>query len=277
MLKPADGIEAFLADSAGRYVAGRTWLYWRADAELVGFVLWGRPDEDDVRRLLRVLDVEQGPGVPRHVSLVDARRLEGVDSNAFAALADFLAPRWKSLGEALARQAVVRPSKGLAGTVVAGFYQVLVPPYSVRVFAEPLCALPWLGQGSPQLVAELDRLQEKASGAPAVVRAVRDAVRPRLATVDLPSVARSLGMSERTLQRRLNEAGTTFQTEYHHTQLACAEPLLLDTDMKLTAVALEVGCASLQHFSALFRKHYGESPSAWRLARRPGTSTDGEA
>ncbi len=38
--------------------------------------------------------------------------------------------------------------------------------------------------------------------------------------------------------------------------------------MKLTAVAVEVGCASLQHFSSLFRKLVGESPSTWRDLHR---------
>ena len=46
--------------------------------------------------------------------------------------------------------------------------------------------------------------------------------------------------------------------------------LLLESDAKLTSVAVEVGCASLQHFSSLFRKLTGESPSAWRARHRQG-------
>jgi len=44
--------------------------------------------------------------------------------------------------------------------------------------------------------------------------------------------------------------------------------MLADTNEPLTNIALEVGCASLQHFSALFRKHVGEAPSSWRKRHR---------
>jgi len=40
--------------------------------------------------------------------------------------------------------------------------------------------------------------------------------------------------------------------------------LLADTDHKITSIAFEVGCASLQHFSTLFRKATGVAPSEWR-------------
>nr|WP_286202601.1 helix-turn-helix transcriptional regulator [Comamonas sp. JC664] len=73
-----------------------------------------------------------------------------------------------------------------------------------------------------------------------------------------------MGMSERTLQRRLKEADTSFQSELNAVQVRMAQTLLRESDMKLTAVAVEVGCASLQHFSSLFRKLVGESPSGWR-------------
>ncbi len=79
-------------------------------------------------------------------------------------------------------------------------------------------------------------------------------------------------MSERTLQRRLKEEDTSFQAELNNVQMRTAQQLLLETDMKLTAVAVEVGCASLQHFSSLFRKLVGESPSTWREQHRKGTS-----
>jgi AraC-like DNA-binding protein len=102
----------------------------------------------------------------------------------------------------------------------------------------------------------------------------------RLPDVNLSEVARELGMSERTLQRRLKEAGTSFQAELNAVQVRMAQSLLRETDMKLTAVAVEVGCASLQHFSSLFRKLVGDSPSAWRnkaLGKAPPESEAEEA
>src|SRR5262249_20264346 len=48
----------------------------------------------------------------------------------------------------------------------------------------------------------------------------------------------------------------------------CAQQMLADTDEKITSIALEVGCASLQHFSTLFRKATGVSPKEWRERAR---------
>jgi AraC-like DNA-binding protein len=44
---------------------------------------------------------------------------------------------------------------------------------------------------------------------------------------------------------------------------------MLESNDPLTAIALDAGFASLQHFSAAFRKLTGASPSAWRAANQP--------
>jgi transcriptional regulator GlxA family with amidase domain len=71
-------------------------------------------------------------------------------------------------------------------------------------------------------------------------------------------------VSQRTLQRRLCAAGTTFKDELLRARVRAAQTLMLTSEDNLTAIALEVGCASLQHYSALFRRLIGVSPSAWR-------------
>jgi AraC-like DNA-binding protein len=43
--------------------------------------------------------------------------------------------------------------------------------------------------------------------------------------------------------------------------------LLADTDSALTEIAYDVGCASPQHFSTLFRRVSGVAPSTWRARR----------
>jgi transcriptional regulator GlxA family with amidase domain len=49
-----------------------------------------------------------------------------------------------------------------------------------------------------------------------------------------------------------------------------AERLLRDTSSSLGAVAVEIGCASQQHFSTLFKRLTGESPSAFRTRTTEG-------
>jgi AraC-like DNA-binding protein len=43
--------------------------------------------------------------------------------------------------------------------------------------------------------------------------------------------------------------------------------LLASTQLKISAIAAEVGCQSAQHFSALFRRARGMTPQQFRAAR----------
>ena len=268
-VRAADGIDDYLGDPIGRYLAGENFLHWSASMELCGFILWGKPGEAQIQRLTRVLDVELAPAVP-HMSLVDARRVEAPDANGLTVLVKYMRPRISSFAQTVKRQALLRPD-GLTGAVVSGFYGLVSPGYPTRAFAEPEEALTWLGQPAPKaraLLGELDALVTETMGQSPLIAQLHRVLRSRLSEVHLAEVARDMGMSERTLQRRLREAGTSFQAELNTVQVRTAQALLLESDAKLTAVAVEVGCASLQHFSGLFRKLTGESPSAWRARHR---------
>lgn len=86
-------------------------------------------------------------------------------------------------------------------------------------------------------------------------------------TCSIYEVARRFGMSQRTLQRRLQELGTSFQREISAAQMRTAMRLMRETGNPLKWIAIESGFASLQHFSSSFRARVGESPSAWRAGR----------
>jgi AraC-like DNA-binding protein len=268
-VRPAAGLDDYLQNPIGRYLMGENFLHWYASPEVCGLALWGRPREAHIYRLTQVLDVEIAPAMP-HVSLVDARRLEAPDATALAILVKYMVSRFADFARTVRRQALLRPD-GLPGAVVAGFYDLVTSAYPTQVFTEPLEALAWLGQprsAAHELVDELHALVAQAMGQPPLIHELRQVLRGRLQDVQLAEVAREMGMSERTLQRRLRESGTSFQAEFNAVQVHTAQALLLESDAKLTAVAMEVGCASLQHFSGLFRKHTGESPSAWRVRHR---------
>ncbi|WXH28976.1 HTH-type transcriptional activator RhaS [Myxococcus stipitatus] len=275
-MRSADGVDDYFQDPLGRYLVGEGFLHWYASADLCGFILWGRPSEAHVRRLVHVLDVELAPAAP-HASLVDARRLEAADPAAFAVLVKYMQAREKSFSVSVQRQALVRP-EGVAGAVVGGFYTLLTGAYPSKVFTDPTSALTWLGQPESRaapLVSKLNDLVAEATGQSPLLRELHQVMKGKLPDIHLTEVAREMGMSERTLQRRLKEAGTSFQAELNAVQVRMAQALLLETDMKLTAVAVEVGCASLQHFSSLFRKLVGDSPSSWRERQQGGASSDG--
>jgi len=86
--------------------------------------------------------------------------------------------------------------------------------------------------------------------------------------VTVSEVGRAIGVSPRSLQHQLRQAGTSFRQEVNAARVRAAQQLLQASDTKLTSIAIEVGCASLQHFSTLFRKQTGLAPSAWRARHR---------
>jgi len=107
-----------------------------------------------------------------------------------------------------------------------------------------------------------------ASSTPALIGSLRSWLDAHLANPVIADAATALALSERSLQRKLQEHDATFQEEVAEARVRAAKRLLTGGTSSLTAIALEVGCASPQHFSALFRRLTGESPSAWRASRR---------
>jgi AraC-like DNA-binding protein len=262
-------IADFAAAPAGRYLAGPSWLHFCASPSLFGVVLWGRPGRDEVVRLIESLAIELGPGVARHASLVDASRVDSVDAAAFELLSQYVRARHDELSAHVARLALVRPS-GMAGAIAAGFYAVLDAPYPVELFADAAAALAWLDPSAdPAIVADLARAQAELAEVAPLVALLRAYLGEHLVDAEPAAAARALAVSERTLQRRLRDAGTTLVRELGAVRIRAAQQRMRDSAAPLTEIALAVGFATPQHFSALFRRLVGESPSAWR-ARHGG-------
>ena len=77
-------------------------------------------------------------------------------------------------------------------------------------------------------------------------------------------IAAQLGMSERTLQRRLREEGTTYQEILENTRHYLARELLRNTALSLTDVAVQLGFAEPSAFYRAFRKWEGTTPGQYR-------------
>ncbi len=255
----------------GRYVTGDSYLHFCAAPELWGVLLWGRPNLDVALALGRSLVIElDRPAVP-HVSIVDTSCLEGADVGAFEALDAYVRANFEQLAAQVLRLALVRPS-GMEGALVAGFFEVMPRPYPVQVFEDRGSAVQWALEGleldAEQIARTIGELHELGLGKPAIVRELEGYLESNLAKASVADASKTLGLSERTLQRRLSEAGTTFVDALSATRIRVAQRLMLDSAAPLTRIALDVGCASLQHFSALFRKKVGQAPSAWRAKHK---------
>jgi AraC-like DNA-binding protein len=87
--------------------------------------------------------------------------------------------------------------------------------------------------------------------------------------VGTAEAAKALGLSQRTLQRRLEEAGSSLRAERDHHLSRHIEHLLGGTDLDLDAIAATVGLCSASHLVSHFRSTHGTTPGAWRAQRRP--------
>ncbi|MDR3434196.1 MAG: AraC family transcriptional regulator ligand-binding domain-containing protein [Rouxiella aceris] len=84
---------------------------------------------------------------------------------------------------------------------------------------------------------------------------------------DIPAVSREMGVSERTLQRRLSEEGTSFNSLLSTVRRTRAHKLLADPELDLTEVALLLGYEDQSSFFRAFRLWENQTPSAWRRLR----------
>lgn len=117
-----------------------------------------------------------------------------------------------------------------------------------------------------------------ASVEPDLVARLRAELRRLLprGAADKEAVARALGMSSRTLARRLQQAGTRYHAVLDDTRRALALDLLADPTLAVYELAFLLGYSEPSTFHRAFRRWTGESPDAWRRARRtaaPGSAS----
>jgi AraC-like DNA-binding protein len=73
-------------------------------------------------------------------------------------------------------------------------------------------------------------------------------------------------MSTRTVQRRLEEHGTSYQDLVDDVRAAMARALLRDRARSIIDVAFELGYADLKGFYRAFRRWTGTTPAEFRVS-----------
>ncbi len=266
------GLDELRQEPVGAYVSGRCFAHGCLHPALWALLIWGRPDEAIARALGRSLVVELAPPAAAHGSIIDTSRLEGGERGTFELLEAYLTHYSDELARWVQRVALVRP-RGLSGAIVSGAFEVAPRPFPVRLFDERLAALEWLhGElafepGPPDALSAIDEMFA-AADAPPIIRELRDLLAARLRGISIEDAAGAMALSPRTLQRRLSDAGTTFQDELADARVRAAQRMLAESDTPVTAIAFDVGFASPQHLSALFKKRTATTPSEWRRKRR---------
>lgn len=114
-----------------------------------------------------------------------------------------------------------------------------------------------------QLENELQQRNNSASVGEQVKVTLKRSLAGRRPT--LPQIARELGMSARTLQRRLTGARITFQQLVEDTRREMAHHYLRQSAMELNETAYLLGYEDANSFFRAFHLWEGTSPGEWRL------------
>jgi AraC-like DNA-binding protein len=121
---------------------------------------------------------------------------------------------------------------------------------------------PVLQQHAERLLREREDERERHG----IVAQVRAAVIRNLANdrVRLASIAAELGLSGRTLQRKLAESGASFQQVLDAARYALAQDYLRQRGLSLADIAFLLGYQEQSAFTHAFREWSGLNPGAWR-------------
>lgn len=271
-MRAAASTAEFLNDPYGRYFVGRRTIVYAHSSTLIGLDLFGTPSIEDIRELLALCAIELEPKAAPHFFIADTRHCEHLDAAAFAKCVEWGVRNRHILAEKVTRSIMLR-TNGMLGAAITGFARVVKLPVMQQVFEDEAEAVEWLGLDlalGNELFREVDAIRDSVFGESPIVRKLR-ALLDAEGALPAAIAARRLGLSTRSLQRALEQAGTTFRQETLTFRINRAKALLADESRPLGFIAREVGFTSVQTFATTFRAAVGVPPSAWRQANTGGT------
>lgn len=252
-------------------VAGPNALHLHFGDSLYGYAVHGKLDRAAVRWLIQIGDHQLDSDIAPHPNYGDYSAVSGIELGLMGEVAERLRQRQR-LARFITQQAIVVPTGfGLPGAFESMFRLAARLPLNLGVFSERVAAFEWLGcsqqqaEWHAQWVAKQLREQQ---GEHALTSSLRTLLEGPDRPVRLADVARRMHMSARTLQRRLDQEGTSFRRELLHARVEAAKELLRGTNDKISTIADIVGFCSTSHFSEAFRRLTSLSPAAWRRSER---------
>ena len=123
---------------------------------------------------------------------------------------------------------------------------------------------PVLCRHAEQLLAQREAEADTGAGIDAQVHAAIVGGL-RQGSARLATVAAALAVTPRTLQRKLADAGTSFQALLDQARYGLARDYLREPDLSLVDIAFLLGYQEQSAFNHAFRTWSGTNPGAWRL------------
>lgn len=124
-------------------------------------------------------------------------------------------------------------------------------------------------------VAQCRELLHRRSARTGIAAEVRDRLLPGSGTtgfaapLTFDAVARELNLSQRTLRRHLEAAGTSYRALLDEVRQALAEEMLTATPLSVDDIAIRLGYAEATPFIHAFKRWTATTPAAYRRTQRP--------
>ena len=148
-------------------------------------------------------------------------------------------------------------------TTSNGLPVVVFPPAMLERPLGPIFPARAIDEGAVQAWLASTPAGDFAGAVEQVIHTLSSPTAPRIGLT-----AAAIGISVRGLQRRLAEAGMSYERLVVQSRFATATQLLQNTDVTVLDVALDAGYSDHAHFTRAFRRWTGMSPSEFRRTRR---------
>ncbi len=258
------------ASPIGRCFMGPTFALWCLTPELGGQTIWGTVDERSLRDMMAIGKILVGhPAVSRRRRvLTDCRDIERVDADVLLAFIGGAHEQLADWSSGLERQAMIVP-EGPGGILLSGALPMANIEHVLRVTHDVDSALAFVDHPHAAAAhATVSLLVEAARGSSALLSRLRSHLAGCLDAATIENSAAVLGMSKRTLQRELHRLSTSFSEQLREVRIATAEALLVHTDLKIEAIATQVGFGTASRMSASLRRDRNVTASELRAGHR---------
>ncbi len=249
----------------GGYAFTGSCVIWCASRGLAGWHIWGRPDEDETRTLLRCMDQYVRMDVGFSV-VADTRGVEVVNTAALPLLASWVFENRRELKRRIRVQAnVIR--RDPIGFLLMGIVSSVGDIHPLKTFVDPLEAFRLVAPDTgAELCAQVEEIVAQVRGVPREIQSLRTLL-ARQPRTSIAEAARALSTSARSLQRILERHGSSFHDEQTTARFELAQSLLRGSDVKISDVAARAGW-STSTLTSIFRAKTGHTPADWRLKNR---------
>lgn len=151
-------------------------------------------------------------------------------------------------------------------------------PENAIVYRAADAALPFVTRNAElleMLAPQLDKELHEHARPGSLLERVRGAIQQRLTGVrpSIDDIARDLHMSARSLQRKLQETGSSYQRVLDDARHQMARYYLGNSVLELNETAYLLGYEDSNSFTRAFRAWEGVPPGAWRESRREAAAS----